>query len=867
MLLSLSISYPLQAAWLKDQPVEVTQPDGSVLNLLTTGDEFYNWLHDAAGYTIVQSETDGYYYYAELINDQLVASTYRVGAIDPTASELSPRNMISTEKRMAIRTYMEQEMRFVEPDRNFDRAIGDYNNLVMYIRFADQDEFTSDTSLNYNRFNDSSSNANSVLKYFEEVSYGQLNLLSYFFPVPPDNFILSYQDDHPRSYYMPYNAVTNPDGYINDNQRTNREHTLLVNAVEWVNINSPVPGNLNLDYNNDGQVDNVVFIIRGGTTAWSTLLWPHRWSLYSQDVYINGKKVHDYNFQLETSLSSSGVGVLCHELYHSLGAPDLYRYVNDDITPVGPWDIMAANNNPPQYMNAFMKMKYGGWIDDIPWITEAGTYTLNPLPSAENNAWRIPSNNSSSEYFVVEYRQKEGTFDATLPKSGMLIYRINTYAGNGNAQGPPDEVYVFRPGGTPTADGNLNDAVFGFNYGRSEFTDFSNPYAFLQNGILGGITLYDVSQVGETMTFKVDFPGEVTANFTSDVKVACVDDTIGFYDTSTGIPDNWEWQFEPQTFEFVSGNENDKNPVIRFLEEGQYNVRLVVGNEYGDDEIMFEDYLTIGAQAGHFQENFESWNFSEGSWMIENPDNKETWELFNVGGNEGAVAAGINFRTYYAIMQRDRLISKPFDLSNLSTAYMSFDHAYAQNANHTQVTDSLIILVSSDCGASWERLAAFGEDGEGSFATRQPTEEVFWPEEVTDWCGNGWGSPCNTIDLSPWAGMSDVRIAFETVSFYGNPLLIDNVVVSQYVNMAENSVIDHLVIAPNPVKNVLLIRDSDDIETLNHFTLYDLTGRLIHLQSFMGELSIPRKSSWKSGVYLIEIKSDKRLYQQKIVIE
>lgn len=867
LLISLSFSHPLQAAWLKDQPVTVTQPDGSILNLLATGDEFYNWLHDAAGYTIVQSETDGFYYYAELFDDQLIPTSFQVGIVDPSTTHLSPGNIISAEKRTAIRKYMEQEMRFVEPDRNYDRAIGDFNNLVIYIRFADQDEFLSDTLLNYNRFNNSNPNANSVLNYFEEISYGQLNLRSYFYPVPPDEFVLSFQDEHPRSYYMPYNAVSNPNGYTNDNERTNREHTLLVNAVEWININSPVPANLNLDYNNDNRVDNVVFIIRGGTTAWSTLLWPHRWSLYSQDVYINGKKVHDYNFQLETSLSGSGVGVLCHELYHSLSAPDLYRYVDNSITPVGPWDIMAANNNPPQYMNAFMKMKYGGWIETIPWITETGTYTLNPLQSDENNAWRIPSQNSSSEYFVLEYRKKEGTFDETLPKSGMLIYRINTNAGNGNAQGPPDEVYIFRPGGNPSADGNLNDAVFGENYGRSEFTDFSNPYAFLQNGSLGGITIYDISPVGETMTFKVDFPGEVAAAFTSDVKVACVNDTIGFYDTSTGIPDDWEWYFEPQTYEFVEGDENDKNPILRFLEEGQYNVSLVVSNEYGEDEIVFEDYLTIGAQAGHFQENFESWNFSEGSWMIENPDNSQTWELFNVSGNTGAVAAGVNFRTYYSILQRDRLISKPFDLSNLSTAYMSFDHAYAQNADHTQVTDSLIILISSDCGESWERIATFGEDGEGSFATRLPTEETFWPEETTDWCGNGWGSECNTIDLSQWAGMSDVRIAFETVSFYGNPLLIDNVVVSQYVNVAENTMDDHLVISPNPVKDVLNINGLDEDKTLKHLTIYDLSGKVIHSQFFEYELIVPRKTHWKSGVYLLEVKSAKQVFRQKMILE
>jgi len=867
LILATLFSTVLHAAWLINEPVTVTQPNGTTLNLYATGDEFYNWLHDAAGYTIIQSETDGYFYYAELLNDELIPSAYLVGQADPAAVGLSPGLLISAQKRMAIREYMENEMRFVEPERTTERAIGDFNNLVIYIRFSDQEEFASDTLLNYNRFNNNSPNANSVVKYFDEISYGQLNLYSYFYPVPDDEFVLSYQDEHPRSYYMPYNAVTNPDGYTNDNQRTNREHTLLVNAVEWVNINSPVPTSIDLDYNNDNRVDNVVFIIKGGTTAWSTLLWPHRWSLYTQNVYINGKRVYDYNFQLETSLSSSGVGVLCHELYHSLSAPDLYRYVDNSITPVGPWDIMAANNNPPQYMNAFMKMKYGGWIEDIPWITEAGTYTINPLQSDENHAWRIASQNSSSEYFVLEYRKKEGTFDGTLPKSGLLIYRINTNAGNGNAQGPPDEVYIFRPGGAPGNDGNLNNAVFGANYGRDEFTDYSIPYAFLQNGSLGGVTIYDISEVGETMSFKVDFPGEVTAAFTSDVKVACENDIVGFYDASTGIPDSWQWQFEPETIEFIEGDENTKNLSVRFLEQGLYNVSLSVTNEFGSDTIVTEAYLNIGAEAGHFQDSFESWNFTEGSWMIENPDESVSWEIFNVTGNGGNAAAGINFRDYFSIMQRDRLVSKPFDLSNLSDAYLSFEHAYAQNAEYTQVTDSLILLISTDCGDTWQRIAAFGEDGNGSFATHMPTEETFWPDEATDWCGQGWGAPCNTIDLSPWAGSTDVRIAFETVSFYGNPLLIDNIVVSQYVNASENRFDEKLVVSPNPVKDLFYIRFNGDNNTELLSTIYDISGKVVFKKTHQNLLNIARDASWKSGIYLLETRTKDKVFRQKILLE
>lgn len=80
----------LQAAYLTDVPVKVTQPDGIVLNIFATGDEFYNWLHDENGYTIVQDQNNGYYCYAELINDQLMPTDILPGIDNPEANGLVP---------------------------------------------------------------------------------------------------------------------------------------------------------------------------------------------------------------------------------------------------------------------------------------------------------------------------------------------------------------------------------------------------------------------------------------------------------------------------------------------------------------------------------------------------------------------------------------------------------------------------------------------------------------------------------------------------------------------------------------------------------------------------------------------------------
>ncbi|MDO9577323.1 MAG: M6 family metalloprotease domain-containing protein, partial [Candidatus Cloacimonadales bacterium] len=493
MILILTVLFcSLHAAYLTNLPTTVFQTDGTELKLLASGDEFYNWLHDANGFTIIQSQTDGDFYYAERDGSLLKPSIFKVGNIVPSEQGFTPWLKIDSNLILQRREEFQQTMtqRIERPNRNT------LNNLSIFIRFSDQEEFPEPRSFYNDRFNNTDPDAISLQNYYSEVSYGDLTLPTYIYPECSPELMLSYQDNNPRAYYSPYNAVTNPIGY-HDYQRTEREHTLLMNAVNA--IASQVPIGLNIDYNNDGYVDNVCFVIRGPHDAWATLLWAHRWGLYSEDVYINDKQVYDYTFQPE---NQNTVNVLAHEMFHALGAPDLYHYDFDGIAPVGPWDIMESGF---VHMGAHMKYEYGGWIAEIPQITISGLYSLSPLTSADNNAFRIASPYSTSQYFVVEYRRNDPEyFDRNVPGSGLLVYRINANE-NGNASGPPDEVYIFRVDGSVTLNGSIADAYLSSNIGRTSINDYTNPRVYLNNGSNGGISIYQIGSADETIDFYVDF--------------------------------------------------------------------------------------------------------------------------------------------------------------------------------------------------------------------------------------------------------------------------------------------------------------------------------------------------------------------------
>jgi len=474
--------------------IELFQPDGSSFNCHASGDQYYHWVHDFDGYSIVQNSRDGYYYYATKSNGIIIASDYIVGQINPSSVNLEKNIIISKAE------YLEKRNAYwVNVERRDAPSIGTINNLNVFIRFQDESEFPNSRNFYDTPFNQEE--GPSMGHYFNEVSYDLLTVNTVHYPLTNDLSInVSYEDQYPRSYYQPYNESTNPNGYQNDNQSRTREHNLLKNSIEY--IADQVPESLDIDSNNDGYVDNVTFLVRGSPGAWSSLLWPHRWALYSHDVYLNGSRVYDYNLNLEQG-GYFTVGTLCHEFFHSLGAPDLYHYW-DDTAPVavGGWDVMDQSSDTPQSMSAYMKYRYTDWITDLPIINYGGTYELSPLSVSENNILRINSPSSQNEYFVVEYRVRDGLYEVNTPSGGdgLIIYRVNSQY-SGNANGPPDELYVYRTGGTLTSNGTFSGAVFNSESGRDKFNDNTNPSCFLSDGNVGGINISNISESGSTIRF------------------------------------------------------------------------------------------------------------------------------------------------------------------------------------------------------------------------------------------------------------------------------------------------------------------------------------------------------------------------------
>lgn len=357
--------------------------------------------------------------------------------------------------------------------------------------------------------------------------------------------------------------------------------------------------------------------------------------------------------------------------------------------------------------------------------------------------------------------------------------------------------------------------------------------------------------------------------FSANDTLPCVGEVVAFEDLTIYNPTGWLWEFTPGDITFVNGtNAASQNPEVVFSSAAVYEVKLTATNNNGSAYLVKADFVKSGGQTLPFVEDFEGWSFAERSWSIENPDEGKTWQITPVQGNDpGGLAAFVNIKNYNGLNQRDRLISPPLNFSYHSDVTMSLEYAYSQR--FPQFSDSLIIYVSADCGETWEKIQQLGEDGSGSFATAGPMLEEFSPTGPEDWCGSPGNPDCLELDLSAWAGLSNVHVMFETVNRYGNNLFIDNILINgTLVGIpAVASEAGRLEVYPNPTDGLLQVMPVTGNTTLS-IAVYDIGGRAIIFREYQGQ---PRGhvsldlTPFTKGVYFVEVRSGTYTRVAKVV--
>lgn len=339
---------------------------------------------------------------------------------------------------------------------------------VILVQFADTAFSCADTPEGVNDFYDKFMNGNgidpyytgagsygAVSEYFRDQSYGQFTPI--FVPLGPITLSKSYA-------YYGKNSGSSKD--VNIGEFYSESISLAQSQIETQDWSY-------FDNDSNGVVDMVFFIYAGrgendSKSRNSNLIWPKE---NGGGGIINGIRYGAYACCNEIyNGKTDGIGVMCHELSHALGLPDLYDY-GYEAYGMDYWDLMdsgcyCANGYRPSGYSAYQKA-FMGWRDLIEIEPGEGMdITLYPINRDNGYAYKVVNPENRNEYYILENRNNEG-WDYNLGYSttslglfhGLLVTHIdyvesrwtsNNINGNVNHQ-----YYTIIP-----ADGDLCSSMF-----------------------------------------------------------------------------------------------------------------------------------------------------------------------------------------------------------------------------------------------------------------------------------------------------------------------------------------------------------------------------------------------------------------------
>jgi PKD repeat protein len=265
-------------------------------------------------------------------------------------------------------------------------------------------------------------------------------------------------------------------------------------------------------------------------------------------------------------------------------------------------------------------------------------------------------------------------------------------------------------------------------------------------------------------------PVPPTPAFTANITNLCAGSFVTFFDESTNLPSSWSWSMPGAT----PSSSTERSPTVIYNNPGVYNVTLTVTNANGSNSLTKPAYIVVSGSTGTDFFFFEGFENGAGSWTLQNPDNGITWANTSVNGTrQGSKAMVLDNFNYPASGQRDGLISPTFSLFGRNNAVLEIEYAYARfNATRR---DSLIVYISTNNGASYTRLFAATETGNGAFATRADLTTPFTPANTSEWCFGTGGPNCLSLNLSAYTGFTNCKIRIENYTGRGNSMFIDNV--------------------------------------------------------------------------------------------
>jgi hypothetical protein len=330
-------------------------------------------------------------------------------------------------------------------------------------------------------------------------------------------------------------------------------------------------------------------------------------------------------------------------------------------------------------------------------------------------------------------------------------------------------------------------------------------------------------------------------------------------DGATGITYFWTGSLETYETEDVT------LPSIS-LGDGAHSLCVTVSEPNGNpdensanDEACSDFFINSFGLTLPLIQGFEPADFPYVGYTIYNPDLSYTWERTTAAAKLGSASIFMNHFENNAVGAVDEIELPAYNMSGIPTAHLDFDVAYANYTPGGEYSDTLEVLVTADCGVTWNSIyyKAWPD-----LNTVSATGAAFVPEQ-DEW-------RFESLSLTPYVG-DKLIVKFRTVSSWENNLYLDNInIASGAVGIQEMDNNNWFDVYPNPADNWVNIsfRFTEGSELT--VDILDMNGRPVYsdvIRNISGQInqtSLP-VAGLPSGMYTIRINNDSNIVHKSFL--
>jgi hypothetical protein len=299
------------------------------------------------------------------------------------------------------------------------------------------------------------------------------------------------------------------------------------------------------------------------------------------------------------------------------------------------------------------------------------------------------------------------------------------------------------------------------------------------------------------------------------------------------------------------------------LSSGYYTMKVFPSQPNGvadpnpyNDTTSYIFNIALTGQIPPVTQGFQNINFPNNGWLVNNADNGITWLRDQDAHHTTAYSLMMNNFNYTAVGEIDELLMPNMNLISAGNVPMlTFWIAYASQV--IGVSDTLEVVVSTDCGSTWTSVYKKWTD---SLSTASPTTFPFvaatsdWRQEV--------------IDLFPFSFSSNVIIKFRNINNNQNNLYLDDINLTFLTGINESLNGNMVGIYPNPTTGNITVNTSALKSSSLKITLSDAVGKIVLIRNVslpMNEVSL-NLSALNHGVYFIHLEDGNAGFTEKLVI-